>query len=240
MNRARSASTGPVPALGWLKILSITGAGDPVAARLREEQMVEVMRAFPLLAVMLTLHAVALIFQVLHIALAQSAMLWFAAHTLILAWASYAARRNRRIAASPIRSAARMRRVAFGAAVLAMVWNGMIAAAMMHAAPQQAIALAAIQLALIGAGAFALSSAPLAALIYLAIFVAAHGALASIAVIHGVGNGYVLVLIGAMGLTIARGIFAHASSLARQVAGREALSAHDRVRHDQDRPLLRA
>jgi len=222
-NRTLFVPTVDMPTLGWLKILSVTGANDPVAARLREEQMTEVMRAFPLLAVMLTLHAIALMLQVLHTALAQTAMLWFAAHTLILAWASYAARRNRRVAAGPIRSASRIRRVAFGAAILAAIWNGMIGAAMIHAAPQQAIALAAIQIALIGAGAFALASAPLAALIYLAIFVAAHGILASIAVIHGVESGYVLVLISAMGLTIARGIFAHASSLARQVAGREAL-----------------
>lgn len=223
MNRVLPAANVHVPTLGWLKILSLTGRDDPVAARLRDVQMAEVTRAFPLLAVVLTLHALALVHRLAGTPLAHRAWLWLAAHTVMLIWGSFAAWRNKRVSAGPARSAARMRRIAAGSAALALLWNMMIAAAMTAATPDQAIALSAIQIALLGAGAIALSSAPLAALLFLGVFVGAHALLASIAVLHGTANGYVLVLIGAMGTTIARGIFAHAASLAQQVGAREAL-----------------
>lgn len=213
--------TQSAPRLGWLTILSLGGVDDPVAARLRNEQLAGLNRSLPLIILTFMSHAAALAYNLQSTPLARIALLWLSANALMMVWAVLVARRNARTVAGPKRTVARLRRVAVASGMLALLWNAMLILAMPRVGPGLVTALSTIQLALIGAGAFVLVSAPLAAIVYLVIFIGAHGLLASIAVTHGFASPHVLVLITIIGVAIVRGVWQQAESLARQVASAE-------------------
>jgi len=209
--------------LGWREILSLGGDDDPVAARLRAEQLTELRRALPVMLLTVGSHALALVSVLQRSRFAHAALIWLALICGIMGWAIYTAWRNARVEAGPRRLAARMRRGAACAAAIALLWNAMLVWTIPEVAPGQVIALSTIQLALLAAGAYCIGPAPLAALLYVAIFIVAHGLLAAMAVVHGVASPYVLGLIVVIGIAIARGIWQTAQAVARQVAAREEL-----------------
>ena len=209
--------------LGWREILSLGGDDDPVAARLRAEQLIELRRALPVMLLTIVSHALALVAVLQRTAFAHVALLWFGAVCVTMGWAVFSAWRNARVSATPRRLAARMRRGAACAAAIALLWNALLMHVMPHVAPGQVVALSTMQLALLAAGAFCIAPAPLAALVYVAIFIVAHGLLAAVAVVHGVASPYVLGLIVVIGVAIARGIWQTSQAVARQVAAGEEL-----------------
>jgi len=216
--------------LSWRHILSLAGDDDPVAGRLRVEQLTELNGAMPVMALLFTGCAATLTYDLQGTMFARAALIWFAVHTLLIGWAGIAGRRNARVAAGPRRTAARMRRVAVGAAVFALLWNGLLLAVLFtHPDPKLIPSVIGIELIMIGAGALSLAVAPLPALAYSGIFVAARVLILIVAISTGYSGPPVLALVVIMGVAIVRGIWRSAQSLARQVCSGEALRERGEV-----------
>ena len=194
-----------------------------MAAKLRAEQLNEVSRGLPLIALTFLSHAAALVWNLQSTRFAHVSLYWLLAHLVLAGWAAWAVRRNGSVEATPALTLGRVRRAALGAVLLALLWNGLLVAVMPFVDPGLVVALSGIQLALIGAGAFVMAPLPLAALAFLVIFIGAHALLATMAVVQGFASPHVVVLVTIIGVAIGRGIAQSARSLARQVAIGETL-----------------
>ena len=229
MDQVSFASSRPPADLGVRRILSLRIDSDPVAALLRAHQLREVTRAFPMLALTFQLYAFAVAYLLAHTPYALLAREWFVAQALLFGWAAFVAVRNTRVAAGPARSAARLRRIAAGAILLALLWNGLVFVVARHVPLGTMAAMSNIQIALIAVGAVLLAPVPLAALAFLGIFMLSHALLISAFILSGAAPPHVLLLIFALGFALGRGILHQAQSVARQLCAREEIRERGEV-----------
>jgi diguanylate cyclase (GGDEF)-like protein len=211
--------------INWLQLLSLARAPDAVADRVRAEQFAAVARMTPFMIACTLLYVSGLGTVLWRAGQADWVWLWAMAQLAALAISIAVVLRVRRTGAATV-AAARLRAMAVGAGVQALLING----AILHAAPDldagtRAFVVAA-QLALTGAGAFFFASAPLAGLVHVGVYAVG---------LMGMNLGgthppaLVVLLQLAFAATLARGILLHAHMLARQVRSRAALEDRGEV-----------
>lgn len=208
-----------------LQLLSLGGAPDPVADRVRAEQFAAVARMTPFMVMCTLLYVSGLGTVLWRAGHADWIWHWSVAQLVALAASVAVVVRVQRAGAQTV-AASRLRAMALCAGIHALLFN----AAMLYAAPSldpgiRAFVVAA-QLAMTGAGAFFFASAPLAGLVHVGIY--ALGL-----VLLNLGSPYSPMLVGLLQMgfatTLAQGILLHAQMVARQVRSRAALADRGEV-----------